>query len=401
MNLTFLSFVRLLMFLLISYVYYISFPPVSILQEVFMVFAVLIFTMNHFLLTTSKYERYFFLFLGMDCLVITGFVFLYPEINLYLILFGIEAVTLFLGTENRKVIGGFFLAFLFVWGAGIYYSYVVTGEVEVISHIINFTFIFFSAIVGRLIYKLTDAQEKIETQYNQLHESHHALQEAHQQLHHYSNQVEELTIIQERSRISREIHDTVGHKMTALLIQLQAAKELQEIQPEKSKATILLCEDLARSALQEIRLSVRTLQEEGSGQYSFMTTIKSMLEDFQKMTDLKSDFQLHGELSHIPPSIQLHATRIIQESVTNAVKHGQATRCEIVMEVSDSFLEVTVKDNGKGTSQVAAGFGLTNMRERVQEYGGTIMFESNQTDGFIVKARFPLNHIHWKLGEAQ
>ncbi|WP_164525625.1 sensor histidine kinase [Siminovitchia acidinfaciens] len=399
MKLSLLSSIRLVMMLLLSYFYYLSVEDHTTLQTTYVIIAALGFCINHFLIHTPFAKNYFSLAIGLDSILILGFVFLFPESTLYLILFGVNAVTLFLIADNKKIIWGFSLAFFIMWAACILYIYQETGIFDIPSNIINFTFIVFEAIVGRLIHKLLHAQEKIKDQYDELQETHQALTIAHEQLHDYSMQVEKLTLVQERNRISGEIHDTVGHKMTALLVQLQVAKELMNIQPEKSRETILLCEELARNALQELRLSVRTLKEDNQNR-SFIVVVKKILEDYQEMTGLKSNIYVKGDVLQIPPSIQLDLTRMIQESITNAVRHGQATECHVSIEIADSAIETSIKDNGTGSPEVNPGFGMKNMRERVHHHGGQIVFESNPREGFIVKASFPLREMHWEMGGA-
>ncbi|MRH45064.1 sensor histidine kinase [Aquibacillus halophilus] len=399
MGLNLLSIIRLIMFIFISYIYYTSFADDSVIQKTFIIVAVLSFTINHFLLLITSFgEKHFPLLIGIDLVLTLAFSFLFPGETLFLILVGVSTVTLFLMTNNRNIIVGFAIAFLITWAISLFFSYQVTGKIDILSNLVFFAYIVFSAIVGSLIHWLLNAQEKIAYQYDQLKDTHTDLKDAHQQLHIYSNKVEKLTLIQERNRISREIHDTVGHKMTALLVQLQLAKELQDIQPEKSKATIQVCEELARNALQEIRLSVHTLQEDDDQFSSFLKTTRKLLEEFEKMAGLKSNFHLIGEPSKIPSSIQLNLTRVIQESITNAVRHGQATECDVLVEISNRMIHTTIEDNGSGSSNVSPGFGLTNMRDRVQEHGGSLIFESRREQGFIVKASFPLKEIRWKVG---
>lgn len=94
------------------------------------------------------------------------------------------------------------------------------GDEYVMDHCISMTFVVFCGVVGKLIRKLLEAQDTAKQQFQELTESHLALSAAHQELHLYAKQVEELTAIYERNRMAREIHDTVGHKMTALLVQL-------------------------------------------------------------------------------------------------------------------------------------------------------------------------------------
>ncbi|GGM23885.1 sensor histidine kinase YfiJ [Paraliobacillus quinghaiensis] len=402
MRLTLLSLIRLIMFIFISYFYYTAVDNNITIQVTYIISVLIIFTINHFLLTATSFgEKHYPILIAIDLVVTMGYSFLFPGITLYLILVDVCAVTLFLMAKDSLLIWIFSISFFVVWSISMGYTYHITGNLSIINNLVNLLFVFFSAIVGRLIYKLTSAQEKITHQYDQLSESHQELQDAHQQLHTYSKQVEELTLIQERNRISREIHDTVGHKMTALLMQLQLAKELRDLDPKKSEATIELCEGLAREALNEIRLSVRTLQEDEGTKHSLLKTTRKILEDYQEMTGLKSDFHITGELSQIPPSIQLNLIRIIQESVTNAVRHGQATKCNVSIHISSSKIDAMIKDNGTGAIDVDPGFGLSNMRERVYDHGGTIMFESKKDEGFIIKVTFPLKEISWKVGDVK
>ncbi|MCA1065940.1 sensor histidine kinase [Rossellomorea sp. AcN35-11] len=398
-KLTYLTGLRLVMFMMVSYIYYTSVETPSTLQLTFVLIAGTGFILNHFLLWTTMGNRYYPIPLALDFVLITGFVFFYPDSSLYLILFGVSAVTLFLIAENKKVLWGFSLAFFLIWGGCLYYIYQETGTISVLENIINFTLIVFEAIVGRLIHKLLHAQRKIQTQFGELQDTHGALTSAHEQLHHYSRQVEELTMVRERNRISGEIHDTVGHKMTALLIQLQAARELLDIRPETSREKLQLCEDLVRNTLQEIRLSVRTLKD-GEEPQPFITTIRKLLEDYQVMTGLSSSFTVKGDVTHIPVSVQLDLTRLIQESITNAVRHGQATGCSVRLVVTGSLVEITIQDDGTGAMKIDPGFGLKNMRERVGAHGGTILFESNDSEGFLVKARVPLEEMNWQWGGA-
>jgi signal transduction histidine kinase len=397
MKLTFLSSLRLVMFIMISYIYYSSVEAPTTAQITYVIIGVTGFILNHFLLVSAREHTYYPLPLALDFILITGFVVVYPASSLYLILFGVNAVTLFLFTEDRRVLWGFTIAFFIIWAGSMYYIFQTTGTFSLIENLINFSLIVFEAVVGRLIHKLLHARAKIETQYGELQETHTQLTSAHEQLHHYSKQVEELTLIRERNRISGEIHDTVGHKMTALLVQLQVAKELMDSRPETSKQKMELCEDLARETLQEIRLSVRTLKDHDQPQ-SFVSTVRKLLEDYQVMTGLASSFTVKGDVSSIPISVQLDLTRVIQESITNAVRHGGAMESSVVLEVSESMVEISIKDDGQGAAEINPGFGLKHMRDRIHEHGGTTVFE-NTKEGFIVKARIPLIEMKWQMGE--
>lgn len=142
---------------------------------------------------------------------------------------------------------------------------------------------------------------------------------------------------------------------------------------------------------------MRTLREDRQPQ-SFLSTVRKILEDYKMMTGLTSTLSVKGEATSIPASIQLDLTRIIQESITNSVRHGQANECSVILVITDSNIDIFIKDNGTGATTVSPGFGLKNMRERVHEHGGSIMFESAASNGFIVKHNFHLKRYSGKWG---
>ena len=195
-------------------------------------------------------------------------------------------------------------------------------------------FVIYGAFVGGLIRNFHSAKETISVQYGQLNESHEALQEAHGQLREYAEQVEQLTVIRERNEIAREIHDTVGHKMTALIVQLQVAREMAERDAEKAKEVITICEQLTRDSLHELRLSVRTLKDDHRGM-SFQEGLLELLDEFSAMTQMETRLSMDGDASTIPSSLQPTIKRVVQEGLTNAKKHGNARTCLVDISVRE------------------------------------------------------------------
>lgn len=280
-------------------------------------------------------------------------------------------------------------------------AYIQTGSLDLIFNLICASFILHGCLVGALIRYLLQARTKIDEQYKELTASHQALQEAHEETRIYASQVESLTATRERNQIAREIHDTVGHTMTALLVQLQAARALQDHDPGQAAETIVLCEQLARSALQEVRLSVRALHDEGAVQSNLIDALKSLLAEFSNMTGLKTSLNVHGNPSVITSSLQPTIYRIIQESLTNAKRHGHADTAEVAIHCTEQQIEIDIQDNGEGSAEVVPGFGLINMRERVLEHSGSIQFISERGLGFHVRLLFPLQVKTWSFGGEQ
>jgi signal transduction histidine kinase len=394
-----LTYTRLVMIALLSFGYYKIVPDGQIGLKAYVITATALFFLNHFLI--FKHNKWLFAILLFDTLLSFTYGFLFPGTTLYLIFLGVIAVTVFLTVADKNLLklsaGIFFIFWLMVE----HYWWSITGTISLYGNIVNVSFVIFGSIVGDLIRKLLAARETMDRQYEQLTHSHQALSEAHAELQNYSNKVEELTTVRERNRIAREIHDTVGHKMTALLVQLELSKALMKLDIEKSEETITVCENLARDALQEIRLSVRTLHQDEEEHLPLIPAIRKLLSDFYKQTGLESIFELSGDPTGLPISLQPTIIRTIQESLTNAKRHGKATSFLLKMNCKSDAVVLITKDNGAGIDSIEPGFGLINMKDRIEEHGGSVFFESSAGEGFQINVHFPLYEKLWKTGGAR
>jgi signal transduction histidine kinase len=392
-----LTSTRLIMFVLLSYVFYTMIPSGSDWLLYYVIGTAIIFFINHFLLFSGKYKKCMVLILLIDAVLSFGYGILFPGSTLYLIFLGVVAVTVFIFISDKKILKYVSIICILLWPMVMGYVWWKNGQLDFLGNMISASFVVFGAVVGNLIRKLLAAQETMDRQYEELHHSHHALSEAHTQLQSYSKQVEELTTIRERNRIAREIHDTVGHKMTALLVQMELTKALLKLDIAKAEETIAVCENLARDSLQEIRLSVRTLHQEEE-LLAIVPAIRNLLDDFYKTAELESVLEVSGDPSIIPISLQPTIIRTVQESLTNAKRHGKATKLLLKINCTQEAIHIVTQDNGKGSHTVEPGFGLINMKQRIEEHGGSVIFESSVGNGFQIKVHFPLLQKRWKTG---
>lgn len=362
-------------------------------RTVFIISAIPLFIISHFIQMADVREKTRILCSSIDFIVITGFGFLFPESGyLYLIFFGVLSTTVFLLYDRKKLLGLFSGTFVTVWILISMQLYAQTGVFSLSSNIVNGMFVFYGAFVGSLIRNFHHAKETISVQYGQLNDSHDALQAAHRQLREYAEQVEQLTAIRERNEIAREIHDTVGHKMTALVVQLQVAGEMVERDAGKAKEVLAVCEQLTRDALHEIRLSVRTLKEDYE-KSSFRDDLQELMNEFSSMTYMESRLMLPVDVARIPKSLQPTIKRIVQEGLTNAKKHGNADTCIVKIQMDEEAIHIEIKDDGKGEKNFIPNFGLINMKERVAEHEGSFEIESFEGEGFSIMITFPLKQI--------
>ncbi|PLR85150.1 sensor histidine kinase [Bacillus canaveralius] len=393
-----LTYIRIVMLLLLTFIYYLKIPEQNNVLKFYVIAAALIYLFNHFRLYSIKGEKQLTVIIIVDALISFSFGFLFPGSTLYLILLGVVTVTLFIGISNKTMLALSMGLFSLLWAGMMFYWWRTIGSFYFWENLISFSFVVFGAVVGDLIRKLHAALDTLNKQYDQVNISHRALSEAHGQLEIYSKQVEELTTIRERNRVAREIHDTVGHKMTALLVQLQLGRELLKLDVHTAEEKLVVCEQLARDALQEIRFSVRTLHDDEGEQLTLIQSIRKLLDDFYKTAELATVFELKGDPATIPVSLQPTIIRTIQEALTNAKRHGNAAAFFLNIECSGEEVILLTKDNGTGVKSIEPGFGLINMRERIEEHGGSVLFESIEGEGFRMRAQFPLLQRKWISG---
>ncbi|MEZ7173512.1 sensor histidine kinase [Sporosarcina sp. OR05] len=383
------SLIRVVMLVILSIYFFqmIDLPDVG--RTVFVGAAIALFVVSHFIQMSGASHVLRVSCAGVDFLLIAGFGFLFPQSGyLYLIFFGVVSTTVFLMFTDKRLLWTFSISFVVVWALVSWNVYRVVGVFEVTSNIVNAMFTFYGAVVGTLIRNFQASKETIAEQYEQLTDTHVALQDAHRQLRSYAEQVEQLTAARERTEIAREIHDTVGHKMTALIVQLQLAQEMVKRDEEKSMAILSVCEQLTRESLHDIRMSVRALKEDSK--QHFIESINELLQEFSALTKMETRLDVVGDECEVPSRIQPTVKRIIQEALTNAKKHGNAEVCVVSLQTREEELLVSIQDNGVGVQNVVPNFGLINMKERVSEFGGSFEVMSKDGEGFVITMTIPL-----------
>jgi signal transduction histidine kinase len=196
---------------------------------------------------------------------------------------------------------------------------------------------------------------------------------------------------EERARIMRELHDVVTHNVSVMVVQAAAAGEVFESRPDQSRAAISDVEETGRRALNELRRLLGTLTDDEGG-----VLPQPSLERLDELVDrvraagLDVELRREGDPERLPEGIELSAYRIVQESLTNTLKHAHASRVTVVLRYRRDELEVEVTDNGVGATDHGDGRGLIGMRERVALYGGDLDAGARPSGGFAVRARIPV-----------
>lgn len=213
---------------------------------------------------------------------------------------------------------------------------------------------------------------------------------ANDQLRQYALRIENQATLQERTRIAREIHDSLGHSLTALNLQLEIALKLWQSNPAKAQTFLAQAKNLGSQALQEVRQSVSTMRSDPLQGRSLEIAIATLAQDFHR-TGILPNYQI--QLTHsIPSDVSTAVYRILQEALTNISKYAQATQVKIQLHGNATNLLLMVEDNGKGfnLNQNTTGFGLQSMRDRTVALGGDFNINSTPGQGCTITANIPL-----------
>ena len=203
-------------------------------------------------------------------------------------------------------------------------------------------------------------------------------------------------VAEERARIARELHDVVGHAVSVMTVQASGVRRLLNPEQEREREALEIVEQTGREALAEMRRLVGVLRrpEEAPA-----LAPQPSLQHLDKLVEQAGDaglpvaVQIEGEARDLPAGVDLTAYRVVQEALTNAVKHARATSAEVLVRYADGAVELQISDDGKGVSDGSAesgGHGLMGMRERVAVYGGDLEAGPRPEGGFALRARLPI-----------
>src|SRR4051794_147294 len=200
-------------------------------------------------------------------------------------------------------------------------------------------------------------------------------------------------VAEERNRIARELHDVVGHSVSVMTVQASAVRRLMRPDQEKERAALETVEAAGREALEEMRRMVGVLR---SGDVSPDLAPPPTLDQLDRLVDnfrragLDVTAETAGDVAPLPPGLDLTAYRLVQEALTNTLRHARATRAVVHIGYGEHRLLISVRDNGEGPGGSPPGTGLLGMRERVAVYGGSLATGAGEGGGFELRAELPL-----------
>ncbi|MBU3133394.1 sensor histidine kinase [Clostridium gasigenes] len=238
--------------------------------------------------------------------------------------------------------------------------------------------------LGGIVREESEGKKKAQSLYDKLRINEEELKKVNMELQNYANTIEEISVLRERNRISREIHDNVGHALTTVIIQLGAIEKIANKDGEMASKMANNLGAFTKESLESVRSAVRTMKPREFEEYEGVIAISEMIKNFEKLSGVKVKFIVSDKLWKLNSDQTMVLYRVIQEFLSNAIRHGKATAVKIFLNFLEDTLRVHLKDNGIGCNNIVEGIGLKSIKERVGVWGGTIEYYSQDNNGFEV-----------------
>lgn len=249
--------------------------------------------------------------------------------------------------------------------------------------------VFFAAVFTDISIRDARRREEIERLAAKLAEANRALRD-------YTAKAEELAALQERNRLAREIHDGLGHYLTAMNLQANLAAALLEVDPERARQALVRLQAMILEALADVRRSVAALRSEPVLGVDLFAALEALVKE-SCAAGLAVGLAVTGDARSLPAAIELTLYRAVQEGLTNVRKHAQASQANVQLDYLPQGVGLSILDNGAGGSLgmgdldlLKSSFGLFGLRERVRFLGGEMHIQTNPGKGFLLEITLPV-----------
>ena len=259
-----------------------------------------------------------------------------------------------------------------------------TGVFNLLSSANIVVFILFCVFV---IQEQNGIIKRVNLLYAQLGQKNTELEHANRDLKNLADIREQMGILSERNRLAREIHDTLGHTLTGISAGLDACITIFDSDPEAAKKQLSVISKVTRDGISEVRQSVSELRPDSISEKKLEQSLRDLIDNTRLVTKAEINFNLSTSLN-FEEDEENTVYRIVQESITNSIRHGNATRIDVDIHREESKLYISISDNGIGCKDFKKGFGTRHMIERVRMLNGTVSF--NGENGFRVDAVLPI-----------
>lgn len=234
-----------------------------------------------------------------------------------------------------------------------------------------------------------DNRTDAEILYDRIRKVNYELEGARERLMDYSKQVEKVSQLEERNRISRELHDSIGHDLTGVFMQLDAAINLIKNDKEKGYELLESARQNVSNSIENVRQTVRAIAPVTTT--NALKLLSELIEKFSEETGIAVHWSTSGTLYKLYPSIETTLYKNTREALTNSARHGHAKNIHINLEYHPEKIIYTIEDDGSGAHSIKKGFGLNGMIERIELVGGSIDFSAE--NGFKILMVIPRKEL--------
>lgn len=267
---------------------------------------------------------------------------------------------------------------------------ILLGVRNIIASLNTLLFILYMILLVRV---QMSEKERIMSLNEQLNSANDELQRANVRLEEYARESVKMTETKERNRLAREIHDTLGHALTGIITGIEACTALMDVAPEATKIQLSAIAEVARQGVTDVRRSVKALRPDALEKFDLANAISRTINEMCTAANVEIEYICEARLDCFTEDEEDMIYRIIQESITNSIRHGKADYIWITIQRELDMLKICIRDNGIGCAEIQKGFGLHHMEERLNMLNGSLSYSG--TNGFVVEAVIP---IRWGNG---
>lgn len=204
----------------------------------------------------------------------------------------------------------------------------------------------------------------------------------------YAQVTERIGENNERKRLAREIHDTLGHALTGIAAGIDATLAIIDKNPQAAKAQLGLVRQVVAEGIGDVRASLKKLRPQALEQRGLQGALEKMIQEFRAVSGMEIDLVFAAQGLDFEKVKEDVCFRLVQESLTNSSRHGKATKVAVLFELADDCLHIRVQDNGTGAENIQYGYGLTQMEENIASIHGRVAYDGSA--GFITEAYIPV-----------
>ncbi len=241
---------------------------------------------------------------------------------------------------------------------------------------------------------ITKSQKRYKNLVQENRKQYEMIQSQNNALEQYAHQVEKYTLLEERNRMARDLHDSIGHYFTTITVGLDAISYMINSDPKLAGQKVNRLAEISREGLNEVRRTIHQIAS-STADLPLTNQLETLLKEFEEHTDTKILFEKMGGEVDLNLQRKLSLVRFVQECLTNAKRHGGARFIKVTVQYTKESVELKVYNDGKKIETINFGFGLTSMKNRVEELNGELRIE-NKEDGVTIICTLPLGGFYEK-----